>query len=290
MTGVDAERRKLRFWPGDPSKIKEFKAKAQNAEEDVWLLRITCGIHSVPPQSLGFTMDVNKTTAESQDDNQERAMLAPLMLWMERILTDVIQNDLGQPELCFKYAPRWKQEDRFKQAQADKVYIAANVYDEDYVRDRDGIVLGKDSPALQRAEMQQKMREQMLANPGQPPQAQQASNPNSPPPTRPGESPGSVSNMPAPGQPKPGQPKPGQPKTDKEKAAESDLRKWREKALGRVKLGKRAACEFESAAIDEGLRKQVEDGLEKALSADDVRTLFDDALDDAKSTNRSDKE
>lgn len=63
-----------------------------------------------------------------------------------------------------------------------------------------------------------------------------------------------------------------------EGGGDNDLRLWEKKALRRLKDGKRAACEFTSAAITAGLTGAIEGALEVCETADEVRRTFAGAV------------
>lgn len=68
-----------------------------------WLMKKTCMMFEIPPNELGFSMDVNRANGEVQQEIGFSAGLLPLAKFFEEIFTDIIQNDLGYPDLAFKY-------------------------------------------------------------------------------------------------------------------------------------------------------------------------------------------
>jgi hypothetical protein len=263
FSGDDSQRRKMRFWPGDPSKIYQFAKKEETIDHMLWTLLVTCAIHSVNPEEIGFThLAKGKSTSGTQAKATERKGITPIALWLEGIITDVIQQELGEPELRFKYILNEEEEDALQSAQADEIYINTGVYDASYVRDRKGVpaqyapkdpVLPSGSMALQ---MQQGANNQNNDNP-----------PNTSPD-------GSKADK----KPAPGQGGGDQKQAAVQKAMQDDLRRWREKAVGRVKLGKSAECAFASEHIPADQAERVRLLLSAAETADDVRAVFQGAL------------
>ena len=73
---------------------------------------------------------------------------------------------------------------------------------------------------------------------------------------------------------RPTQPPPAQ-ETNK---TESALRKWRRKALNRLRDGKEASCDFESVYISETLNEAIKTQLEDVDSPDGVHEIFESAI------------
>lgn len=81
--------------------LKPSDMKYRELQE--WLLKKTCMLYEIPPQELGFTDTVNKSTGEVQDQIGERSGLVPLVRFFEEIFADVIQIDLGYEDYRFKF-------------------------------------------------------------------------------------------------------------------------------------------------------------------------------------------
>ncbi len=96
-----------------------FTANRQQAfDEDayLWLARKTCAAFGVVPEDVGITQDVNRATADTQMDVQERVSDRPLAEHVDGIFTDYLQNDLGLPvKMQTTYAA--EKEDRVSEAQ-----------------------------------------------------------------------------------------------------------------------------------------------------------------------------
>lgn len=68
-----------------------------------WLMKKTCMLYEIPPQDLGFTDTVNKSTGEVQQDIGRDAGLLPLAKFFEELFADIIQIDLGFPDYKLKF-------------------------------------------------------------------------------------------------------------------------------------------------------------------------------------------
>jgi SPP1 gp7 family putative phage head morphogenesis protein len=152
LAGADAARRRIKFlpWKGD---FKETRPFSYDTKLDEWMMKITCAAFGVPPQELGFTNDVNKATAELQENLTYRRGLGPLSVWLKQgfdrlipelnpVADNVVMSLPGQPARRVRSLGdlvefRWiygESEDRLRQAQEDQIYIAAGVVSPDEVR------------------------------------------------------------------------------------------------------------------------------------------------------------
>lgn len=100
LSGNQAERAKL-IWGPAGSKYAAFKEAPIKDEFDEWLARIVCFAFALPPTA--FVRQMNKGTAKDDDERAQEEGLAPLLLWAKRWLDDVIQDDLGHPDLEFAW-------------------------------------------------------------------------------------------------------------------------------------------------------------------------------------------
>ncbi len=81
LAGNDAARRKAHFVPWN-AVFKEAREFQYTTPLDEWLLKVTCAAYGVPPNELGFTMDINKAAALMQAAINERRGLKPLTKWL----------------------------------------------------------------------------------------------------------------------------------------------------------------------------------------------------------------
>lgn len=69
--------------------------------------------------------------------------------------------------------------------------------------------------------------------------------------------------------------KPEEDKPEEEDPANEDMKRWKRKALKRLKDGKPAYCEFASEYIPAELSEQIKAGLQNAVTIDDVIAVFE---------------
>lgn len=96
LSGNTAERRKL-IWVPFGTEYGAFKEPPLKDEFDEWLARIVAFAFSLPPTP--FIKQMNRATAEDADERALEEGNEPLKLWWKRQADDVIQGDLGCPDL-----------------------------------------------------------------------------------------------------------------------------------------------------------------------------------------------
>lgn len=103
LSGDAAATSKIKFGPEGAYErfVKPEDMRFKELQE--WLMKTTCMMFEIQPQELGFTDTVNKATGEVQQDIGRSAGLIPLANFFEEIFTDVVQVDLGYPDMVFKY-------------------------------------------------------------------------------------------------------------------------------------------------------------------------------------------
>jgi hypothetical protein len=107
LAGNDSMRSRAKFlpWPAD---VKELRTFSYATELDLWMLQLTFAAFGVPPQEAGFTQDVNRATADAQENINERRGLKPLAFWLKGLFDLVIQRPveqggLGMPALEWQW-------------------------------------------------------------------------------------------------------------------------------------------------------------------------------------------
>lgn len=133
MYGDMAAKRQLKVLPGG-SQLEWSKNGEFNSSFAEFLMKKVCAAYHVPPQELGFTMDVNRATGDNQDDISFRTGDLPVINHLQDIITDYLQLDLGLP-VKFKFDTGREDEDKVKAAQADKIHIEAGVVSSDEIRE-----------------------------------------------------------------------------------------------------------------------------------------------------------
>lgn len=103
LSGDTRATSKLRFVPPGSYQPAVKPEDMRYKELQEWLMLKTCMLFEIPPNELGFTMNVNKANGEVQHDIGVDTGLRPLAEFFQEILTDVVQEDLGYENLAFKY-------------------------------------------------------------------------------------------------------------------------------------------------------------------------------------------
>lgn len=129
MQGDATKRFGARFVPAG---VKPMDQPLPKFDRDLWeaIMRLTVSQYGLVPVNLGLTMDVNKATAGTQMDQQERNSVTPNIEVIEAVLNSVTQDDLDlEVEVRFDDARR--KEDRLKEAQAYQLYIQCGMISPD---------------------------------------------------------------------------------------------------------------------------------------------------------------
>ena len=125
LAGSDSARARAKFLPWNAN-VKELNPFSYETTLDLWMLQLTFASFGVPPQEAGFTQDVNRATADAQENTNERRGLKPLATWLAGLFNRVIQapielGGMGQDDLEWQWS-FGEQEDKTQLAQADKIY------------------------------------------------------------------------------------------------------------------------------------------------------------------------
>ncbi|KAA0686018.1 phage portal protein [Neorhizobium sp. P12A] len=100
LSGNEIEKAKL-LWTPKGTDYKAFKEAPIKDEFDEWLARIVAFAFSLPPTP--FVKQMNRSTADSDQDRSMMEGLSPLLTWSKRMMDDIIQEDLGHPDLEFAW-------------------------------------------------------------------------------------------------------------------------------------------------------------------------------------------
>lgn len=145
---VDVRRRAF-FMPGVAGKdsIVFPKQDALKDEMDEWLARVVCYAFSLPPTA--FVAVNNRATAQTSQEAAKQEGLRPLLNWLRRTLTGVIQGPLGYDG----YEWAWDEEleaDPLKRAQIQALQLRNAVKSPNEVREENGDdpVDGGDQPGV----------------------------------------------------------------------------------------------------------------------------------------------
>lgn len=139
VAGDPRFQRKLKFMPSGIKYTPTKKPEDMSFERfELWLCMVTCATFGVPPQDLGFTMDVNRATGEVQKEvGQERAK-RPAVNFLQDLFTDVVQKDLGFKNLKFVYI-NVDPADLEQEARIDDIRVKTGIVSVDEIRRREGL-------------------------------------------------------------------------------------------------------------------------------------------------------
>ena len=283
MSGDLKERLKLKFLPkGQYINTKQFN---YDVKVDEWMARMVALAFGVNPQS--FIVLMNRSTAQSQDQQQTEIGLKPLEDFYASWFTDIIQHDLGFPALRFKFVGE-KKDDAELSIKRDQAFVESGILRIDEIRSmrglppltdlKDGIPawvkVGNDIILLTPEYIKAKTKAQLLALTAGNVQGgnqqntevkvreaiNNAGNPNNAPPGK---------------QPKEAQKVPPQKSKAQKEAVGSELKRFERFSLKR--LNKRTSRLFESDVIPEALMKSLNVSLADADSPEKVKAIFQKA-------------
>lgn len=100
LSGNAIEKAKL-LWVPSGTKYQAFKDAPIKDEFDEWLARIVAFAFSLPPTP--FVKQMNRATADNDQDRAMQEGLAPLLSWAKRLMDDIIQEELGFADLEFSW-------------------------------------------------------------------------------------------------------------------------------------------------------------------------------------------
>ncbi len=134
LSGNLAERSKL-IWAPFGSKYQAIKESPIKDEFDEWLARVVAFCFSLPPTP--FIKQMNRATAQSDQDRALEEGLEPLLCWGKRLLDSVIQDDMGFYDLEWSWETA-RDIDPLKQAQIDDMRLRNGSLLLNEARDNDG--------------------------------------------------------------------------------------------------------------------------------------------------------
>ncbi len=118
LTGNASERRKIPAVPKD-TELLQLKPAPLKDEFDEWLARIICNVLSLPPNA--FVKQMNRATAESEQDRAKSEGQAPRLLWVQDLINEMIRLDW--PETIGKVEFAWLDEKEQDPAVADQIIV-----------------------------------------------------------------------------------------------------------------------------------------------------------------------
>ena len=131
MAGNSANRRRLRFMPGD-FKYQEAKQPPLKDVYDEYLARVICHVFSISPEP--FVAQVNRGTAETAHDRALKEGLAPLQRWVKGFMDRVIAEEFSSADLEFAWVDD-REMDPKQAADINVAYVNARILSADEVRE-----------------------------------------------------------------------------------------------------------------------------------------------------------
>jgi hypothetical protein len=98
LSGQPAERAKL-IWTPSGANYQSLKDPPLKDDFDEWLARIVAFAFSLPPTP--FVRQMNRATAGEDQNRSQEEGLAPLKLWVKRLVDEVNEAEFGETELEF---------------------------------------------------------------------------------------------------------------------------------------------------------------------------------------------
>lgn len=139
IAGDPRYQRRIKMMPGGMKYTATKKPDDMAFERfELWLLQQTCAVFGVTPQSLGFTAQVNRATAEVQSDITQERVGRGLQQFIEEIFTNLIKYDMGYSDYKFRFV-NVDPVDILAEAQVDDLRIKSGVISVDEVRRRNGM-------------------------------------------------------------------------------------------------------------------------------------------------------
>lgn len=247
LAGNSAQRQKARFVPGGTQRVGSPSRKDQDfAEYELWLMRRCCGIMGVAPAAIGFAGEQYKVSQEGSLKSTSQ-FGAGQILEFRKHLYDLVLQRLGYPFL--QWVDVTDEEDDAKtKAETGEVLIRSGQRTPNEMRTADGLdpIEGGDALFVPNtwATVEQAI---------EPPEAPVDQNPQQP------------------AQDDQVKPSGDDPETEERGAV---LRKWQDKALGRLRRKGSAACGFESEAIAPDEKDRIAAALVRCETAEAVRAVF----------------
>ena len=135
MTGNAAARARARFVPGEVKPL-DTKEQALKDEYDEWLARIICYAFSVSAQP--FVKQMNRSTAETADQQAREEGLAPVQNWIKAFMDRVLRDCFEAGDLEFVWSMERSLEP-LERAQIDATDIASGVRTVNECRENRGL-------------------------------------------------------------------------------------------------------------------------------------------------------
>jgi hypothetical protein len=116
--------------------IHQMKEPPLKSEIDEWLARKVCYAFSLPPTA--FVRQTNRATAQTAQEAAIQEGLAPLMLWVKRLMDRVIKENFDAPDLEWGWVED-KAQDPKEAADVDSELVKAGIMTINEVRNARGL-------------------------------------------------------------------------------------------------------------------------------------------------------
>lgn len=263
MAGDPRATSRLRFVPDGAYTPTKKPTDMAFREFNEWLMIKTCAMFEIPPQELGFTQQINKANGQTQQEIGVDAGLRPLANFFNEIFTDLVRDDLGFPNLAFKFMIPEARDEK-ADAETDEIRIRSGQNTINEIRVKNGDETIKDPYAdkimiisgtptfIDSEEMANKAAAAQALADAQANSTDQGAQQNN-----------DKGNS-----------------TDDTSTAQkrhvdlvTELRAFRKYALTRLKDGK-ALRKFESSVLPDSATEEINRRLEKCASVDDAKAIF----------------
>ncbi len=254
IAGNPRFQQRIKFMPGGkgvgyvPTKKPD---EMRFLEYEKWLLMKCCAMFDVPPEEIGFTETVNKSTGEQQNQIAKNSGLEPMLQVLKENFDLIIQEDLGCPFLHLDWQSSDVKDEK-KDAEISQILFPTGAISVDEWRVKNGL----DPIGL----------EHYIQTPAGPILVKDFLEFGSL-----GVAPIEETPEPAPKE---------KPENNKEQKIEELLR-WKKKAITTIKEGKKPK-KFDTDKIDKIEVQLIEAQLYLAKSKEDVRKIFEKFLSSAR--------
>lgn len=134
MEGDQAQKHRVRWVPAGTTIQPARTTDTFDEKFPEYLLRRVCAAFKVTPNDLGFTLDVNRSTGETQVDVQFRVGTLPRVRYVKGVIDFFLQEVLGLP-VQYDFDLGQEKEDRYQEAQAHDLYVRMGAESVDEVRE-----------------------------------------------------------------------------------------------------------------------------------------------------------
>ncbi len=247
ITGNMAMRRRMKWVPAGFSFEPSKKIQDMAFEKfELWLMEKTTAIFGVPPEEIGFTHKINKSTGEVQKQGSKDRGLYPLAMFIKEIFDEIIQEDLGFTDLAWLW-PNIDPTDEKEEAEIFKILVGTGAKSVDEYRREKGL--------------EEIGLEHYVETPSGPLLVEDIKKGNTPLMMNP------MMN-----------PKPGD--DDEKEKQKKDIKRWMKCCVADLKKGKSEFRKFDSEFITDEIRDDIEKYLGQAEEVWQIKKVFEPFLSD----------